>query len=67
MRYRVTEMIKDSIDNKFSERLNGEDELIGVIQNSKFATTDLVEVADYIVPCFPKDFPIMDIYQRQYQ
>lgn len=67
MRHRAIELIKSSVDDKFTERLEGQDELIGVIQNSKFATTDLVEISDYVEKCFPKDFPIMELYQQQYQ
>lgn len=67
MRHRVIEIIKESIDNKFAQKLQGQDELIGIIQNAKFATTDLVDISDYVEPCFPKDFPIMQIFQKQYQ
>jgi hypothetical protein len=26
-----------------------------------------VDANDYVVPCFPKEFPIMEIYQKTYQ
>lgn len=61
------QIIIESIDSKFTDRLQGEDNLIGIIEQSQFATTDLVNVGDYVVPLFPKSFPIMEIYQKQYQ
>lgn len=67
MRDRAVEMIKTSINDKFTSKLEGEDELLGVIQKSKFATTDLVDISDHVEKCFPKDFPIMEIFQCQYQ
>ena len=60
-------MMKESVGDKFTDHLQGKDELIDIIQNAKFATTDLVEISDYVEKCFPKDFPVMDIYQQQYQ
>lgn len=48
MKDRVIELIKDSIDKKFADKLEGKDDVIAIIQNSKFATTDLVEVSDYV-------------------
>jgi len=47
--------------------LADQDDLIGVIQNAKFATKDLVDVNDYVQVCFSKEFPIMEIYQSAYQ
>lgn len=38
-----------------------------MIQNAKFATKDLIDVNDYVQPCFPKEFPIMELYQTEYQ
>jgi hypothetical protein len=47
--------------------LADQEDLIGIIQNAGFATQDLVDVNDYVLPCFPKEFPIMEIYQTAYQ
>ncbi len=67
MRDRAIEMIKESVDTKFMDQLANHDELIEIIQSAKFAMTDLVEIGDYVATCFPKEFPIMEIYQKQYK
>ena len=55
----VIQIVIESIDDKFTERLQGEDSLIGIIEKAQFATTDLIDVGDYVVPSFPSNFPIM--------
>lgn len=67
LRERARAVIEESIEMRFKEELAEEEDLIGVIQKAKFATKDLVDVNDYVVPCFPKEFPIMEIYQKTYQ
>jgi len=52
-------VIEESIEMRFKEELAEEEDLIGIIQKAKFATKDLVDANDYVVPCFPKEFPIM--------
>jgi hypothetical protein len=29
--------------------------------------TDLVEIGDYVSSCFPKEFPVMELFQKQYK
>ena len=53
------QIIIESIDDKFTEKLLGEDSLIGIIEKAEFATSDLIDVGDYVVPWFPNNFPIM--------
>ncbi len=38
-----------------------------MIQSAKFATKDLIDVNDYVQPCFPKEFAVMELYQCEYQ
>lgn len=67
MRVRAKNSIEESIEQKFISELADEEDLIGIIQKAKFATKDLVDVNDYVQPCFSKEFPIMQIYQSAYQ
>ena len=67
LRERAKAVIEESIEMRFKEQLADEDDLIGIIQKAKFATKDLVDVNDYVQPCFPSDFPIMQLYQSSYQ
>jgi len=59
LRERAVAVIEESIEMRFKEELAEEEDLIGRIQKAKFATKDLVDANDYVVPCFPKEFPIM--------
>lgn len=59
LRERAVAVIEESIEMRFKEELAEEEDLIGIIQKAKFATKDLVDANDYVVPCFPKEFPIM--------
>jgi hypothetical protein len=49
------------------DNLSNHDQLIEIIQNAKFAMTDLVEIGDYVAPCFSKEFPIMELFQKAYK
>lgn len=67
LRDRAIEIIRESIEKKFTEELSDAEDLITVVQNAKFATKDLIDINDYVQPCFPKEFPIMELYQEEYQ
>ena len=54
LRERARTVIEESIESRFKEELGDEEDLIGIIQKAKFATRDLVQVNDYVNPCFPK-------------
>jgi hypothetical protein len=67
LRGRAEEIIRESIERKFTDELLDADDLISVIQNAKFATKDLIDVNDYVQPCFAKEFAVMELYQSEYQ
>lgn len=67
LRDRAVEIIRESIEKKFNEQLADAEDLITMIQNAKFATKDLIDVNDYVQPWFPKEFPIMELFQSEYQ
>lgn len=67
LRDRAEEIIRESIERKFTDELSDADDLISVIQNAKFATKDLIDVNDYVQPCFPREFAVMELYQTEYQ
>ena len=67
MRPRVEEVLVEAIEMRFERELADAEELFDVIERAKFATKDLVDVNDYVVPCFSKDFPILELFQNQYQ
>ena len=67
MKLRVEEVIVESIEMKFEQELSEAEELFDVIERTKFATKDLVDVNDFVVPCFGKEFQVLELFQNNYQ
>ena len=59
MRPRAEELITDSVEMRFERELGDAEELIDLIGRAKFATKDLMDVNDYVQPCFSRDFPVV--------
>ena len=52
------EVIRKQIDEKFEKSLKNSKEIHEILEKSKFSVSDLVDVLDFVVKCFPKKYEI---------
>ena len=60
-------VIQVSIDKRFDEELLGSKNINETLEKLQFTVSDLIEVLDNVVKCFPKKYDIFKTYEEGYK
>ena len=66
-RNKCLDIIKVSIDKRFDEELSGSKNINETLEKLQFTVSDLIEVLDHVVKCFPKKYEIFKVYEEGYK
>ena len=66
-RSKCIEVIKISIDKRFDEELGSSKNINETLEKLQFTVSDLMEVLDNVVKCFPKKYDIFKVYEEGYK
>lgn len=66
-RAKCLEVIRISIDKRFDEELKGSKNINETLEKLQFTVSDLIEVLDNVVKCFPKKYDIFKVYEEGYK
>ncbi len=47
--------------------MKGLKDIIAILDASKFAYADLIEILNHVKDCFPEDYQIFKVYEQQYK
>ncbi len=65
---RVVKAIEAQIDATVDERLKDTgDNIIQILEKSKFIINNLVDVFDHVVKCYPAHYNIFSVYENRYK
>lgn len=66
-RAKCVNVIQKSIDKRFDEELSSSKNINETLEKLQFTVSDLIEVMDHVVKCFPKKYDIFKVYEEGYK